>query len=140
MRGTHGLSSAERETIQDSEQKPTSEGHSPTVERRTRYWSGQRKNASQRGALTVCRAQSKGLIRTAKEASQRRTLTVCRAKSEGLVRTTKEGQPARVTHILSSAERRIGQDNEGKPASEGHLPTVEHRARDWSGQQKRASQ
>jgi hypothetical protein len=88
-RGTHVLSSTERGAGQDSERWPASERHSPTVECRVRNCSEQRKKASQRGALTSCRAQS-----------------------EGLVRTAKEGQPARGTHVLLSAERGANQGSE----------------------------
>jgi hypothetical protein len=106
-RGTHVLSSAEQGIGQDSERKPASEGHSRTVERRARDWLGRRNKASHRRALTVCRAQS-----------------------EGLVRTAKASQLARGTHILSSAERGTCQDSEREPSSEGHSRTVKHRARD----------
>jgi hypothetical protein len=115
-RHTHFLLSVERGTGQDNKRKPANEGHSPTVERTARDWLGQLKPANQRGALTNCRAQSEGLIRTAKE-----------------------GQPARVTHFLSSAERGTCQDCEIEPASQLHSRPVERRARDWSRQRNKTS-
>jgi hypothetical protein len=114
---THLLSSAEQRNHQDGKRKPASKGHSHPVERRARDSSGQRKKASQRGALTPYRAQSDGLFRTAKER-----------------------RPTRGTHVLSSAERRTHQDSKGKPASEEHSRTIQRRARDSSGQLKKASQ
>jgi hypothetical protein len=140
VRGAHPLSSAERGAVQDSKRKPASEGHSRPVERRVRDWSGQRKKASQRGALTFCRTHSEELVRTEKKASQRRALTFCRVQSKGLVRTTKETRLARGTHILSSAERGTAQDSARKSASEEHSRPVQRRARDWSGQQNNANQ
>jgi hypothetical protein len=109
-RGAHLLSSADGGAGQDSKRKPASEGHSRSVEDRAREWSEQRKKASQRGALTGCRAQSKGPVRTAKES-----------------------QLARGTHLLSITERGTGQDSKGKPATDGHSHPVEQRVK-WSGQ------
>jgi hypothetical protein len=51
-----------RETRQDSEREPVSEVHSPTVERR--HPSGKRKKSNERGALTFCRTQGRGLVET----------------------------------------------------------------------------
>jgi hypothetical protein len=106
---------------------PASKEHSPPVECGAGDWSGQQKNASQRGALTNCRAHSEGPVRTAKEsqpmqghslpverrardwsgqreeASQRGELTLCQAQIKGLVRTGRESQPTRGTHPLSIA-------------------------------------
>jgi hypothetical protein len=107
----------ERETGQESERKPASEEDSPSVERRVRDCSGERNKASQRGALTSCRAQSKGLVRI-----------------------VRERQPERSTHRLSSAERWTGQGSERKAASEAHSRTVERRARGSSEQRKKGSQ
>jgi hypothetical protein len=116
-RGTHCLSSAERGTGQDSERNAAIERHSLPVERRARDWPGRQKKYCKRGALTACRAQGEGLVRTAKETLQ-----------------------ARGTHYLSSAERRSGQDIDRKSASEGHSPSVERRARNWLGRRKKPSQ
>src|SRR6266850_978011 len=80
-RGTHILSRAEGGSRQDTERIRPREGHSHSVERRGRVSSGERNNPTARGALTACRAQR-----------------------EGLVRTLKESDRARGTHRLSSAE------------------------------------
>jgi hypothetical protein len=45
----------------------------------------------------------------------------------------------RGAHPLSSAERGAVQDSKRKPASEGHLPPVDHSARDWSGKRNKVS-
>ena len=55
------------------------------------------------------------------------------------VRIAKENELDRGTHILSSAKGGTGQDNERKPANDGHLRAVERR-RDGSGQRKKASE
>jgi hypothetical protein len=57
-RGTDRLSIAERASHQDRLIKVASEEHSRTVEGRVRESPEERNEASQRGALTFCRAQS----------------------------------------------------------------------------------
>jgi hypothetical protein len=65
-RDTHVLCNAERGSRQRSKIKSTNEGHSLSGERRAGESSGQRTIANERGALTLCRAQSEGVVRTAK--------------------------------------------------------------------------
>jgi hypothetical protein len=84
--------------------------------------------------------RTRGLLRQRKKANQRRALTNCRGQSEEQVRTAKGSQPARGTYLLSRAERGTDQDSKRKSTSEGYSPTAERRARDWSGQRKKASQ
>jgi hypothetical protein len=50
----------------------------------------------------------------------------------------KYSQRARHTHVLSSTERGSRQDSDAKPVSEGHLPTIERRARESSGHRNKA--
>jgi hypothetical protein len=134
--GTHVLSNAERGTGQGSGKKPASEEHSRAVKCRARDWSGQRKKTVSEGHSRSVGRRARDWSAQRKKASQRGTLTHCQAQSEGLVRRAKEGQPARGTHVLSSAEQGSGQNSERKPASEGHSRPVERRARHWSGQRK----
>jgi hypothetical protein len=107
-KNTHSLSDIEQGTCKDIKRNLASEGYSRSVGRRAADRLGQWRKASQGGALTNCRAQS-----------------------EGLVRTSTEGQLARRTHLLSSAERGIGQDNERNPTGEGHSLAVGGGGRDW---------
>jgi hypothetical protein len=148
-------------TCEDSKIKPTSEEYSLSAEHRGRDSPGQPKEAREREALTLCRAQGGRFIRTAKgglrargnsrsvehrvrdmsaqrkKASGREALTLCQAKSDGFV---KESQQSRSTHNLSNGEEEKGQDHGIKQAGEGHSRPVERRGRDSSGQQNKASE
>jgi hypothetical protein len=77
--------------------------------------------------------QSQALVRTAKESQQARDTHILSSTEQGTGQDSNR-KPAMGTHILSRAERETGQESKGKLASEGHSPTVKHRARDWSGQ------
>ena len=67
-----------------------------------------------------------------------RALTLCQAQSKGVVRTAKERQEARGTHKLLREKQGVLQDSERKAASEWHSQTVEHWARDLSIKRKKA--
>jgi hypothetical protein len=71
--------------------------------------------------------------------SQRGALTSCWENSKGLIRTAKESQPARGTYLLLITVQGTGQENEIKSARKMHSHTVKHRVRDLFGQQKKAS-
>jgi hypothetical protein len=103
-RNTHELSGAERGTDQDSERKPASGGDSLPVERRARDWSGQRKKVNLRGALTLCRAQSEELVRTAKECQLARDTHVLSGAGEGLVSTAKERKRGGLTFCQAQSK------------------------------------
>jgi hypothetical protein len=62
-----------------------------------------------------------------------------RKRTNKSVRQDKSGV-TRDTHPLLSAEGGESQDNKGRPASEGHLPTVERRDRHELEQQKKSSE
>jgi hypothetical protein len=116
-RGTHTLESADRGTSQDTERIRASEGHSLSGERRPRDKSGHGMNPTNRGALTLWRAQTAGQVRTRKESEQ-----------------------TRGTHILESADRGTSQDTRRIRASDGHSLSGERRPRDKSGHGKNPSE
>ena len=111
-RGTYTLERAKVGASQDTEMKRASEVHLHTREVRGQGWSGQRKKASQPGALTIWRVQK--LIPA-------RTETKC-------------------THHLERAEVGASQDMEIKRASKVYLLTGEVRGQGWLGYRKKASQ
>jgi hypothetical protein len=108
-RGTHPLSSAARRTGEDSERKLASEGHSRTVERRARDWSGAKEGQPTRGTHGLSsgeRVTSQDSER--KPASEGHPRTV--ERKARLVRTAKEGQPARgIRPIDRRAKNESGQ-------------------------------
>jgi hypothetical protein len=140
VRGTHGLSSAERGYHQDSEIKPASERHSLSVECGTREPSGQRNKANKRGVLTSYRVYSGGVVRTAKY-SQRVRVTNSLSSVERGCRQDSEIKPASQGHSLSVGCRaRVSSDRKRKIASQGHLRPVERRGNVNSGQRNTANE
>jgi hypothetical protein len=114
VKGTHFLSRKEQETGQNRERKPASERHSRTVQ------------------------QSKGQVRTAKESLPARGTHPLSSAERWTDKDCRKTHPARDTHLLSCAEQQTGHNSERKSASKGHSPPVQHRARGWSGQRKKA--
>jgi hypothetical protein len=117
--GTYDLLSTERDTIQTSERKPVSRGHSLAVECRAGDWSGRGKKARKQRELTFCRTQSDGLVRTVKESQPMRGTHSLSSIERGTSQDSKESQQVRGTHKLSSTERGSGQDSNRKLVSEG---------------------
>jgi hypothetical protein len=119
---THSLSSAEEGQVRTPNEGQR-ERHSPPVD-------GRGKDKS----INYCR--------TPKSASERGALTLCRAQRMGDVRTTNQGQQATGTHwhFLFSTDGRTSEDPERKLASDRHSPTVEHGGRYTSGRRNKASE
>src|SRR6267142_1310175 len=97
-RGTHFLSSAQGRASQDSERKPTSKGRSPTVEHRGIDKSGERKKACSKGYSRPIERRGRDRSGERKKADERWALTNCRAQRDGQIRTMKkkpmsEGHP-----------------------------------------------
>jgi hypothetical protein len=109
-RGAYFLSSADEGTSQDTHKKRESEAHSLPVKHRCMDMSGHQKKPRGPEALTPCRIQR-----------------------EGQVRTTRESERARETHQLSSTVGRISRDTMKGRESEGHSPPVECRQKNISG-------
>jgi hypothetical protein len=116
VRDTHVLSSIERGTHERSENKPEGERHSLPVRRREEIHQYSERKPASGGKLTSCRAQSEGVVRTAKE--------ILRTKS---------------AHKLSSAWRWTRQDSKRMRASEEHSQTAKRRGRDKSEQRNKPS-
>ena len=115
-RGTHSLETTEGGTCQDTERRQPSKGHLHTRDHRGRDLSGHRKKATKQGALTCWRPQREGLVRIQKESNQERG-----------------------THCLETTEGGTCQDTERKQPSKGHSPTGDHRGRDLSAYEKKAT-
>ena len=157
-RRTHFLETVEGRSCQDTQGNRPTEAHSLPGDGRGRDLSGHGKKAAKRGALTNCRRQREGLVRTRKETDRQRcthfletaergtyqdtqgnrptdrgALTTWRQQNEGLVRTRKETNRPRRTHKLETAEGGSCQDTQGNRPIEAHLQTGDSRGRDLSG-------
>jgi hypothetical protein len=112
VRGTHELSSTERETRQDSKIKPASEGHSPSVKRIGKY---SEESQRARGTHQLSRTEER-----ANQDSERNLVGEGHSPSVGrredLVRSMKEA-----------------------PRQRGHSRPDEHKRKHKSGQRKKAS-
>ena len=132
-RRTHALETAEGGTCQDTQGNRPTEAHSHPADGRGRDFSGHARKQTDRGALTSCRRQREGLVRTRKETDQPSALTSWRRQREALVRTRKETDRPRRTHILETVEGGTCQDTERKLPSEGHSLPDGHREKAKSG-------
>jgi len=108
MESTHRLERAETDKS-GHQRKRATEGHAPTGERRGRVKSGRSKKANKR--ITHVLESAEGVEN---QDSEKRKLQ-------------------RDTHSLGNADEGIGQESEGKRASEGHSRTEECRGWDKSG-------
>ena len=112
--GTHQLETASRETSQDTETIPPSEGHSPTKDGIGRDRSGHKKDPTKQGRLTAWRGHREGQVRTQKQSDRAMGTHTLETASGGQVRTQKQSHRTRGTHILETASGGTSQDTERK--------------------------
>ena len=79
-----------------------------------------------RGALTNCRVQSDGQVKTSKRSERAGALTFCPAQ-EGQVRIPRGSERTRGTHLLSSADEGTCQNTMNKRGCEGRLLPIKRR-------------
>src|SRR6267142_3697409 len=95
--------------------------------------SGNGNKLSDRGALTLWRAQEERLVRTPTQSGTPRALTSWRVQRDRRLWTRKQTDRQRSTYFLENPEGGTSQDTETTPASEGHSLPGLHRGRDKSG-------
>src|SRR6267142_1829485 len=95
--------------------------------------SGNGNKLSDRGALTLWRAQEERLVRTQTQSGKPRALTSWRVQRDRRVWTRKQTDRQRSTYFLENPEGGTSQDTETTPASEGHSHPGEHIWTDKSG-------
>lgn len=136
-RGTHSLYGGRRRDMSGHRKKSASKGGTLTLCRAQWGGTGQdtkRKRASKEHSPPS--STKEGQVRTLKNVSERGALTSCRAEREGRVRTPGERREASERGILTrccECRRRSRQDTERQKAREGHSLPVEDKGRDKSG-------
>lgn len=129
--GTHILSSERSGQVRRPEENELARG--THVLSCARHKSGHRKRASERGVLTSWNAEE-GQVRTPKNASGRGALTSCRAQMIGQLRTPRERRGTHYLETPSEGEIRIHQK---KASKLGHSHPARHSGRDNSGDRER---
>ena len=122
---------------QDTKRTRADQGYSRTVKHKWRDNSGQRRIASKRGELTLCRTSKEEQVKTESWPASKAHLRSVERRARG---SSDQWNKAASDRHSQTVERR-GRDKSRQrrnPASEGHSPTVKRRRRDKLGQQKKS--